>query len=850
MGIIMALSTLLQFVAAYLSIRMISITGKRRAWMLIAFAIAIGAFRRTNELYSVIFGNIGKSPDVTSELFSLGTSICMLAGVGFIEPLFKSVKRSKESLLKEKNLSAAIINSLPGIFFLFDDKGRFMRWNDNLEKITGYSAQEIATTSPTDFFSSFYKEVTSRKIQEVFSIGSANVEANLLTKEGLEIPYYLSGIRFNMDGKQCVLGTGIDISSQKRAEDAISRAHTELYQIFNIAADAMRVLDTEFNQTKVNKTFLELLSIPENEAMGKKCYEMFHCPRHNTSQCLSVRIVSGESRIEEEITIQRPDGKQIECILTATPHYGPTGDFIGIIEDFRDMTERKKAEAALRTSEERYRSLFQESKDVIFISTPEGKVIDINPAGLELFGYSSKEELLSIDLEKNLYCDARDRVKYQNELERNEFVKNYELEMKKKDGKVVTVLVTATVLKNEEGNVLVYRGIMRDITEYKRLEKQLLQAQKMEVVGQLAGGISHDFNNILCAISGYGSLIQMKMNKDDPLKAYVNQILESVDRAAELTHGLLAFSRRQIMHARPVDIKKITRKFAKLVSRIIGENIVVSAMFDSQDVNGIADPGQIEQVLMNLTINARDAMPRGGLLTLSAGLVELDDSFIHSHGYGKPGKYALITVSDTGLGMEQEEMARIFEPFFTTKEMGKGTGLGLAIVYGIIKQHDGYINVYSEPGIGTTFRIYLPAADVKETVLDKHIDEALPIGGTETVLVAEDDDKLRNLSNIVLTEGGYNVILAKDGEEAIKKFIDKKDTIQLVILDIIMPKKSGKEAFDEIIKIKPDMKIIFSSGYTADKIDRDMMLKDKVNLITKPVSPWNLLREVRAILDE
>ena len=278
--------------------------------------------------------------------------------------------------------------------------------------------------------------------------------------------------------------------------------------------------------------------------------------------------------------------------------------------------------------------------------------------------------------------------------------------------------------------------------------------------------------------------------------------------------------------------------------------IEVSAVFSDQDVHSIVDTGQIEQVLMNLATNARDAMPQGGRLSLSAGLAVLDDSFIQSHGYGKPGTYALITVSDTGVGMKQEEMARIFEPFFTTKEMGKGTGLGLAMVYGIIKQHGGYINVYSEPGEGTTFKIYLPATDLKESVPAKTIDETLPTGGIETLLVAEDDEKLRKLSDIILTQSGYNVILAEDGEEAIRRFIEHKDRIQLVILDIIMPKKSGKEAFDEIKRIKPDMKILFSSGYTADKIDRDMMFKEKVKLITKPVSPTNLLREVRAILDE
>jgi CheY-like chemotaxis protein len=339
------------------------------------------------------------------------------------------------------------------------------------------------------------------------------------------------------------------------------------------------------------------------------------------------------------------------------------------------------------------------------------------------------------------------------------------------------------------------------------------------------------------------------MRSDDPLRENVDQILVSADRAAEVTHSLLAFSRKQILKPKPVNINAMLERFEKLLSRLIGEDIELSTNFTDKDVISMADAGQIEQVLLNLATNARDAMPQGGHLSLDTQLVELDDTFIRVHGYGEPGMFAVISVSDTGSGMERETMAKIFEPFFTTKETGKGTGLGLAMAYGIIKQHNGYINVYSEPERGTTFRIYLPAIKSTEEVIVEIAAEPLPSRGNETILVAEDDSALRKLFSTVLQTHGYKVILAEDGEEAIRKFMDNKDKIQLVMLDMIMPKISGKEAYDIIKIMRPDMKTLFSSGYTADRIDKDSMLKEGFDFIMKPASPKDLLRKIREVLD-
>jgi len=363
----------------------------------------------------------------------------------------------------------------------------------------------------------------------------------------------------------------------------------------------------------------------------------------------------------------------------------------------------------------------------------------------------------------------------------------------------------------------------------------------------LAGGVAHDFNNILTAIIGYSSLMQMKMAENDPLRPSVNSILASTERAASLTQSLLAFSRKQILTPKHVEMNTIVRRVEKLIERLIGEDIEIKQVLHDEPLPIKADTGQIEQIMINLVTNARDAMPRGGKLTIETGDVELNSDFIKAHGYGKPGNYALLTVTDTGTGMDKKTVKRIFEPFFTTKSTGKGTGLGLAIVYGIVKQHSGYISVYSEPGIGTTFKVYLP--QIKAALHHaRSVSAPVPTGGTETLLVAEDDSSVRNLTTAVLQGFGYTVIEASDGEEALEKYRDNKDTIRLLIFDVIMPRKNGREAYNEIRKMNPSVKALFTSGYTAEIIYKKGLLGDDVNFLSKPVSPNKLLNKVAEML--
>ncbi len=420
--------------------------------------------------------------------------------------------------------------------------------------------------------------------------------------------------------------------------------------------------------------------------------------------------------------------------------------------------------------------------------------------------------------------------------------------LKQKDLEIKVAERTAHLAQTNAALSKALQDIQRETEEKKSLHAQLLHSQKMEAVGTLAGGIAHDFNNILTAIIGYGNIMRMKLKDTDPHREYLDHILAAAERAAGLTHSLLAFSRKQIINPQPVALNEIIIRVQKLLARLIGEDIELRIDLCNPNPTILADSGQLEQVLMNLATNARDAMPSGGYFTLTTGLENIDEQYISLHGYGEAGEYAVVSVSDTGMGMDEQTRARIFEPFFTTKETGKGTGLGLSIVYGIVKAQKGYINCYSEPGKGTTFKIYLPLihgpAGKGDAAEIRH-----PQGGRETILVAEDSEEVRKLTANILGESGYTVIEALDGDDAVKKFMENRRAVSLLLLDIIMPHKNGKDAFDEIRKIRPDIKAIFTSGYTADIIRQRGFLDEGLTLLTKPLSPRDLLTKIREALD-
>ncbi|MBC7962719.1 MAG: PAS domain S-box protein [Steroidobacteraceae bacterium] len=517
----------------------------------------------------------------------------------------------------------------------------------------------------------------------------------------------------------------------------------------------------------------------------------------------------------------------------------------------RDITERKRTDEALRQSENFLKNIVDNIPAMVFAKdAAELRYVAINKAGEQLLGYS-RDELLGRgdhDLfpeEQAEFFSSKDR----EVLARRDLLEIPEETIKTRSGEDRILRTRKIPLFDSKGNARYLLGIAEDITDRKQLEEQLLQSQKMEAVGQLAGGVAHDFNNILMVIMGYGGMLKTDLGPDSPHKDKLEQIIDAAERAAQLTCSLLAFSRKQVMKPRAADLKNIVEQVQRFLVRIIGEDIQLRSILAADNLPVVVDSGQIEQVLINLATNARDAMPKGGLLTIGTGLLDIDAAFVQANGYGEPGRYALISVSDSGIGMDEKTRKRIFEPFFTTKEVGKGTGLGMSIVYGIVKQHHGFINVYSEPQIGTTFRIYIPLIARELAECERIITPAPPKGGSETILVAEDDPGVRKLMQEVLTGSGYTVIPAEDGQDAVDKFRANRATVKLILMDIIMPKKSGKEACCEIRLIDDDVKILYSSGYTLDIIQSRDVLDTGAELVMKPVQPLELLRKVRELLD-
>ncbi|MBI5590961.1 MAG: response regulator [Deltaproteobacteria bacterium] len=562
--------------------------------------------------------------------------------------------------------------------------------------------------------------------------------------------------------------------------------------------------------------------------------------------------------------------KPLDCLAEianayASGRYDPSGydmlflefqPLVGALAEMGDKITSQMTE--LRNAEKKYRGIFENAVEGIFQSIPEGRFLNVNPSMARILGYDSAEELIEniADIGQQLYVNPGQRETFIQQMRDGKTVSGFHVQMYCKNRRIVWVSLHARPVLNENGQLLLTEGILEDITEPKRveaerikLEDQLRQSQKMETVGLLAGGIAHDFNNLLTPILGYCELLIAGFPEEDPRRQKLQHVWQAAERAKDLTHRLLAFSRKQMIELKTVDLGALIRQFESMLRRTIRESIHIEVRISPSIGLVRADARQIEQILINLSINAQDAMPEGGTLTIEAADIDLDESYTSSHPEIAPGAYVMLAISDTGVGMDEETMEHIFDPFFTTKELGRGTGLGLSTVYGIVKQHGGSISVYSEKNQGSIFKTFLPRT-VTEGAMIEAI-EPLPdelAHGDETILLVEDNEMVRMLACTMLQSLGYQVIVAENPDQCTKLAGEHKSPISLLLTDVVMPGMNGRDLFDRLRLSLPDLKVLFMSGYTSNVIMHHGVVDEGMHFIQKPFSMHTLSQKVRHVL--
>ena len=740
------------------------------------------------------------------------------------------------------------VDQSPASVFITDPRGTIQYVNQRFTTITGYSAPEAIGKTPRILKSGqtppeYYKALwTTIQHGETWK---SEIQNRRKTGELYWDSVTVSPIRDQRGAIAHFLAVQEDITDKKQVEQALRERDQQLHQLADNIKEVFFLQDVEHRETIfINKAYEEI--------WGRSCESLYRSPQsfvdpipEEDRPALFASIEKnrqGEYAGDVEFRVIRPDGTVRWMLAHAVPVRDEQGRVYRIAGVCTDVTERKKAESELKASEDYHRTILENIGDAVFVADGAGRFLDVNPRACDLTGYS-REELLRLSVadtypppQRN---EARDRI-----AEVTAGVTTVrERPLLRKDGTVFTVEINARLLP--DGRIL---GTVRDVTERRQLELQLRQAQKMEAIGRLAGGVAHDFNNVLTAVFGYVDLLREELPQDSDAQKDLSEVRKAAERAASLTRQLLAFSRQQVLEPVVLELNELVTDFEKMLRRVIGEDVELRLALGAEVGNVRADPGQLHQVIMNLVVIARDAMPTGGKLTLETANAELTSVYAELHKPVVPGPYVMLAVSDTGTGMTPEIQARIFEPFFTTKEKGKGTGLGLSTVYGIVKQSEGYVWVYSEPSKGTTFKVYLPRVDAAADELSKPKATGT-LAGTETILLAEDDAILRPLAKQLLEKLGYRVLEGGDAAEALAAAQRHTGPIHLLIADVILPGPSGRELARRLAVARPDTKVVYVSGYTDDAIVHHGMLEPGLNFLQKPFTPATLARKVRDVLD-
>ncbi len=757
-----------------------------------------------------------------------------------------------------------ILDSIEESYFEVDLKGNLLFFNNTVLKDLGYTSEEMETVNFRQLVDSDNAERVYDAFHRVFLTGDSikGFEWTVIKKNGETIPVEGSiALNRDKDGNPAGFrGVVRDISERIKNEQAVRETVDKYISIIETMEESYFEEDLKGRLTFFNEALVRDLGYTREELTGMS-YHQYLSPevaRRAEEFCNQI-YNTGKAQHISNYEITRKDGTIATTELFTSLIRNKDGKPVGFWGVGRNVTEQLKSERALKESERRYRMITENVHDVIWTMDLDLKLTYLSPSVYRVFGFKP-EELIGIKLIDYLEPDTREKITKLVDEERNRIHSGsneesyistpYEVEMKRKDGSSLIAEVTTSYIRDENNLITGILGITRDITERKfaeeektKLEAQLLQSQKMESVGRLAGGIAHDFNNMLSVIIGYAELIKLQMPRNDPLYKDILEIEKASMRSRDITSQLLAFSRKQVISPKVIDLNMQIDSVRKTLARLLGEDLELK-FIKTDDLWAVRiDPSQVEQILINLAVNARDAMKNGGLLTIETRNTVIDTAYCRDKVGVSPGDYVELIVSDTGSGIDKRALPHIFEPFFTTKETGKGTGLGLATVYGIVNQNGGFINVYSEPEFGTTFRIYIPKT--MEGVELHQAPEDQILSDTGNVLLVEDDAMVRRMVRDMLETIGYSVTAADSPFDALEYFEENSGSVDLVITDVIMPQMNGRELCDNLLKIKPKLKVLFMSGYTADSIVHHGVMESGTYFLQKPFSMKDLSVKMR-----
>ncbi|HUX22363.1 MAG TPA: PAS domain S-box protein, partial [Spirochaetia bacterium] len=782
-------------------------------------------------------------PDDTAREIEYSLTANILPGRHLI--VIRDVTDAKKGIRESERL-AAIVGSTVDAIYSKDLEGRIVSWNSAARKIFGYSAEEIIGKTEELFIPQVGSGQRSGATEGEQPPSEREVEA--YRKGGDRLTLSISeSLVWNESGIS--IGSSViarDITAHREAERILAENQTRLRAFFDSKAVGILFGDIDGTIEDANDAFLEMIGYSRSDPETRSLRWTDLTPSRFVSadeQSISEARRFGSCRPYEKQFI-RKDGTTFWVLLgfvLLEPDRRRSVSFIV------DIDEKKHTEQALLRSEERFARMFESSPVAVAISGMQsGRIVDVNSQWLTFFGYTREEVIGKAAADLRVWTNPRDRADLVERLASGETVASTESEMRRKNGesRFALVSMTETTLASPDEGVIIVTLV--DITERRNLESQLIQSQKMEAIGRLAGGVAHDFNNMLGVILGFAELMEKSIGDEHRRK--IEQIIEAAKRAAGLTNQLLAFSRKQLLEPKVLNLNDLVAGISEMLRRLIGEDIHLETSLDPSLGRVAADPGQIEQVIMNLAVNSRDAMPEGGTLRIETGNAELDESMSPMHEPIVRGRYVMISVTDTGTGMDDETRSHLFEPFFTTKPQGKGTGLGLSTAYGIIKQSMGYVWTYTEVGVGTTFKVFLPRIETpsEESTLQPL---AAGTGGSETILLAEDEPALRAMIEEVLTTQGYRVLVAENGNEAIRIAREYPTEIELLITDVIMPGMNGNDLATQLLRTMSGLKVLFISGYTADVSSMERLLKTDARFLSKPFTNAALLGQIRSIMD-